>query len=135
MRYLMIMLLALMPATALLAEGGQGQEPERQERQAPQMTEAGKLLFDDVKRVYGRYYAAILQKARDNEAYKAEDVWNDAVKAATNAEYKDRTEFQRAITDMRASDRVFRREVTALTNKLAQEHAEAVRKIEEDRNR
>jgi len=134
MRYLLILLMAALPLTALHAQEGE-REPERREREAPQMTEAGKLLFDDVKRVYGKYYQIVLQKARDNEAYKADEVWDVAVKDAINAEYKDRAEFQQAITAMQAVDRVFRRELTALTNKLAQEHAEAVRKIEEERDR
>jgi hypothetical protein len=130
-RAMLILTLLLTPAI-LLAQALPEEPPQRQEREAPQMTEAGQRLFDDVKRVYEKYYAIILEKARKREAYKAEDVWAEAVKEAVHAEYRDHAELQRAISAMRANDRVFRREVNALVNRLAREHAEAVRQLEDN---
>jgi hypothetical protein len=130
-RTMMMLVLLVMPAV-MLAQGIAEEPPQRQERQAPQMTEAGQRLYDDVKRAYEKYYAIILQKAKDNEAYKSEDVWADAVKETVNADYRDHSELQRAISAMQANDRVFRREVNALVNRLAREHAEAVRELGED---
>jgi phage I-like protein len=108
------------------------QEPEREQ---PKMSEAAQKLYDDVEIVYAKYYEILLAKIKANEAYKADEVWETAVKEAKNAKYEDHAEFHRAITRMKTADRIFRREVNELITKLANDHAEAVRKWNAERNR
>jgi hypothetical protein len=109
------------------AEGEDVKEPQKRE-----MSEEAKTLFADVERVFKKYYEILLAKVKANEPYKADDVWNEAVKEAKNAKYKDSTEFHDAITNMKRKDRVFKKKVLELTTRLAKEYAEAVEKWSEE---
>lgn len=93
-----------------------------------EMGEEAKKLFADVKLVYAKYYEILLAKTKGNEAYKVEEVWETAIKEAKNATYKDLKAWEAAVVDMKKKDRVFKKEFVELVNKLANEHAEAVRK-------
>jgi hypothetical protein len=92
------------------------------------MSAEGKTLYADVELVFKKYYALVFEKVKANEQYKAEDVWNEAVKEAVNAKYKDSAEFHKAVTAMKRKDRVFKKDVLDLTTRLAKENAEAIEK-------
>ncbi|MCG3183384.1 MAG: hypothetical protein ICCCNLDF_01481 [Planctomycetes bacterium] len=136
MRTLLTMLLALAFCAPLFAqEAEKPPEPPKEEKgedvkepQKREMSEEGKTLFADVERVFKKYYEIVLAKVKANEPYKADDVWNEAVKEAKNAKYKDSTEFHDAITNMKRKDRVFKKDVLDLTTRLAKENAEAIEK-------
>ena len=93
MRTLLTMLLALAFCAPLFAqEAEKPPEPPKEEKgedvkepQKREMSEEGKTLFADVERVFKKYYATVLAKVKANEPYKADDVWNEAVKEAKNA--------------------------------------------------
>ncbi|MBK9974981.1 MAG: hypothetical protein IPP14_09425 [Planctomycetes bacterium] len=138
MRIVTMLFAALLVATPLLAQDEPAKkEPakdtpkaETKTEEAPkrEMTAEGTKLFDDVKRVYGKYYEIVLEKIKTNATYKAEEVWDTAVKEAKNATYKDNKEWTEAVLKMKKADRVFATELVNFTNKMAKEHAEAVRK-------
>ena len=75
------------------AKEDEAAKDEGKDAQKREMTEAGKSLFEDVERVYKKYYELVLAKVKANEPYKADDVWADAVKESKNAKYKDMAEF------------------------------------------
>jgi disulfide oxidoreductase YuzD len=145
MRWFMTMLLALALGAPVFAqdpdpkkddpkkdEKKEEKKDEKKDFEEPPMTAAGQNLYDDVVRVYDEYYRILFDKTVNNEVYKADEVWDAAVKKAENAKYKDRTEFHDAITKMKAADRIFKKKVLDLINKKANDHAEKVNKwIEE----
>lgn len=112
-------------------------QDEEKELEKPErkMSEAGKKLFEDCERSYGKYYEIVLEKFKANEAYKADDVWNEAVKEAKNAEYKDGKAFQTAIENMQGKDRVFKKKLRELVLKMAKENAEAIKKWTKENQR
>ena len=135
MRWLMTFLIALaLGAPAFAQEVPPPPPPKEDEKkeekkdEEPKMSEEGQKLFADVKLVYAKYYEIILAKTKANEEYKAEDVWETAVKEAKNTKYKDRAEFHDAVAKMKAKDRLFRKDVNELITKHAKEYAEAVKK-------
>lgn len=140
MRILSLMFAATLLALPVLAQDAPKEEPKpaapkEGERVAPkseetkrEMTEEGKKLLEDVKRVYAKYYEIVLAKIKADESYKAEEVWDTAVKEAKNATYKDSKEWSEAVLKMKKADKVFSREMTDFVNKTAKDHAEAVRK-------
>lgn len=140
MRLMMMMLLALMAATPLAAqdtgtgpaEGKEG-EKEAEKEEKPKITEAGAKLLEDVNMVYDKYYAILLDKTKAGESYSSDEVWDTAVKEARNAKYKDRKEFHAAITAMQRTDRVFRKEMQAVSTAKAKSFAEAVEKWAEEK--
>jgi len=98
------------------------------------MSAEGQKLFDDVQRVYDEYYRILFEKTTTREPYKADDVWDAAVKKAENAKYKDRTEFHDAVTKMKTADRIFKKKLNELVTTKASDHAEKVKKwIEENK--
>ncbi|MBZ0134814.1 MAG: hypothetical protein K8I27_00410 [Planctomycetes bacterium] len=135
MRTLMMMILALAVAAPAFAQEAEKpkedkpvEKPDDGEVKKREMTEEGKLLFADVEKVYAKYYEILLAKFKDNETYKTDDVWNEAVKEAKNGKYKDGKEFHDAITNMKRTDRVFKKAVQDHTTKSAEDFAEAVEK-------
>ncbi len=148
MRWFMTMLLGLALGAPVFAQDAdpKKEDPKKEEKkeekkdekkdfEEPPMTAAGQNLYDDVVRVYDEYYRILFEKTVNNEVYKADEVWDTAVKKAENAKYKDRTEFHDAITKMKAADRIFKKKVLDLINKKANDHAEKVNKwIEEKKN-
>lgn len=107
-------------------EDKEGTEEKAAEEDKQKMTAEGEKLYKDAERIYARYYEIILKKFKANEPYKTEDVWNDAVKAAKNAEYKDGEEFQKALQAMQRKDRVFKKKLRELMVKKAREYADAI---------
>ncbi|MHC4841200.1 MAG: hypothetical protein ACYTDT_09640 [Planctomycetota bacterium] len=139
MKYLTMILLAAvfaMPAMAQdAAEGSEKLPLERKkpaEAKKPEMTDAGKKLLADFKIVYSKYYATLLKRIKDGQEYDSNDVWDEAVKDAKNAKYKDRTEFFTAVKNMKKKDRLFKKTTSDLINKYAKDHATAVKKINAD---
>ena len=137
MRLMMMMLLALMTATPLAAQdtgtGPAEGEKEAEKEEKPKITEAGAKLLEDVNLVYDKYYAILLDKTKAGESYSSDEVWDTAVKEARNAKYKDRKEFHAAITAMQRTDRVFRKEMQAVSTAKAKSFAEAVEKWAEEK--
>ncbi|MEZ5992631.1 MAG: hypothetical protein R3E76_09790 [Planctomycetota bacterium] len=131
---ILMMVLALAFSAPLFAQEDtkkDGEEPAKEgEKEAPkrEITAEGKSLFEDVERVFAKYYETVLAKVKANEPYKADDVWAEAIKEAKNAKYKDAESFHKAITDMKRKDRVFKKDVLDLTTRLAKENAEAIEK-------
>lgn len=129
--------LALAVVPVMAQDAPKAGETPAEKAEAPKMSEEGSKLFSEVKTVYAKYYEIILAKAKSNEEYKADEVWDAAVKevkdAAGNPKYKDRTEFHDAVAKMKAKDRIFRKEVNELVTKHAKEFAEAVRKHAEEK--
>lgn len=101
----------------------------------PKMKAEAQALFDDVKLVYTKYYEIILAKTKASERYNAAEVWETATAETKNAKYKDHAEFQAAVQKMSRDDRLFRREFNNLVTKLADDHAEAIRKWNAERDR
>lgn len=101
-------------------------KPEPPKRE---ITGEGQKLLDDVKLVYSKYYAIVLEKTRANESYKATEVWDTAVKEARNAKYKDSKEWSDAIGAMKRKDKVFQKEVAEYIALKAEEHNKELRKI------
>ncbi|RIK62216.1 MAG: hypothetical protein DCC64_10725 [Planctomycetota bacterium] len=100
------------------------------------MTEAGQKLFEDFERVWKKYYEIKLDSIKQNRQVNLDDDWNTAVKEAKNGTYKDFKEFDAAITAMQKADKVFARKFTETSNRLAKEHAAAVRKwVDEQRGK
>jgi hypothetical protein len=138
MRWFMAMLLALGLAAPVFAQDGDPKDPpkedpkkeekkeEKKDFKEPPMSADGQKLFDDVNRVYDEYYRILFEKTVANEVYKADEVWDEAVKKSENAKYKDRTEFFDAITKMKTADRVFRKKVNDLATQKAEEYAKKV---------
>jgi hypothetical protein len=138
MRLMMMMLLALMTATPLAAQDtgagpAEGKEAEKEDAEKPKITEAGAKLLEDVNLVYDKYYAILLDKTKAGESYSSDEVWDTAVKEARHAKYKDRKEFHAAITAMQRTDRVFRKEMQAVSTAKAKAFAEAVEKWAEEK--
>ena len=139
MRTLLMMILLVAVATPVFAQDAEKPKEDKPaaektdgEAKKREMTEEGKSLFADVEKVYAKYYEILLAKFKDNETYKTDDVWNEAVKEASNAKYKDGKEFHDAITNMKRKDRLFKKKVQELTTKSAEDFAEAVKKWTED---
>lgn len=134
MRTVLMMVCAALLALPLAAQEPAKETPKEQPKSAeaepakPQITEEGKKLLEDVKRVYAKYYEIVLGKIKADQPYKADEVWDTAVKEAKNATYKDSKEWSEAILKMKKTDRVFSREMTEFVNKAAKDHAEAVSK-------
>ena len=142
MRALKILMLALMLVCSLplLAQEDTPPKEEKKEEEKKddtkddakegqrEMSAEGKSLYVDVELVFKKYYALVFEKVKANEQYKAEDVWNEAVKEAANAKYKDSEEFHKAVTAMKRKDRVFKKDMLDLTTRLAKENAEAIEK-------
>lgn len=100
------------------------------------MTEAGQKLFEDFERVWKKYYEIKLDSIKQNRQVNLDDDWNTAVKETKNGTYKDFKEFDAAITAMQKADKVFARKFTETSNRLAKEHAAAVRKwVDEQRGK
>lgn len=138
---ILMLILALAFSGPLFAQDTKKEDPKKDdgteepakdegEKEAPkrELSAEGKKLFEDVERVYAKYYEAVLAKVKANEPYKSDDVWAEAVKEAKNAKYKDSEAFHKAITDMKRKDRVFKKDVLDLTTRLAKENAEAIEK-------
>ena len=131
---LLMLALTLVCGAPLFAQDTPPKEPEKIEgedkdkEEKREMSAEAKTLYEDVERVFKKYYEMVFEKVKANEQYKAEDVWNEAVKAAENAKYKDSDEFQKALTAMKRKDRVFRKDVLDLTTRLAKENTEAIEK-------
>jgi biopolymer transport protein ExbD len=135
MRTFLMMLLAFAISAPLFAQETKKEEPAKEEKKEEpakeeepkrEMTEDGKKLYADFELVNAKYYEIVLAKVKANEPYKSDEVWNEAVKEAKNAKYKDGTEFHDAITKMKAKDRAFKKDVNALSNKSAKDFATAV---------
>ena len=136
---ILMMVLALAFSAPLFAQEDTPKDPKKDsaepakdegEKETPkrEITAEGKSLFEDVERVFAKYYETVLAKVKANEPYKADDVWAEAIKEAKNAKYKDAESFHKAITDMKRKDRVFKKDVLDLTTRLAKENAEAIEK-------
>lgn len=97
-----------------------------------ELSEEAKNLLDDVDAIYRKYYEIVLDKIKTNAAYKADDVWDEAVKSAVHSEFKTSKEFFEAVQKLQKKDRKFRKKSTDLQNELAKEHREAVRKWAEE---
>jgi uncharacterized protein YdeI (BOF family) len=135
MRTFLMLILALAAGAPLFAqEETKKEEPAKEEpakegekeEAKREMTEEGKKLYSDVEIVFAKYYEIVLAKVKANEQYKSDDVWNEAVKEAKNAKYKDSVEFHDAITKMKRADRAFKKDVLELTTRLAKENAAAI---------
>ncbi|MCB9894893.1 MAG: hypothetical protein H6839_10620 [Planctomycetes bacterium] len=100
-----------------------------------EMTAEGKSLYEDVERVYKKYYELVLAKVKSNEQYKADDVWAEAVKEAKNAKYKDMAEFSDAIVKMKQKDREFKKQVNSLMDDSAKKFAEDVKEWSKDQKK
>ena len=109
------------------AKEDEAAKDEGKDAQKREMTEAGKSLFEDVERVYKKYYELVLAKVKANEPYKADDVWADAVKESKNAKYKDMAEFSDAIVKMKQKDREFKKQLNSLMDDSAKKFAEDVK--------
>lgn len=138
MRLLITTLLLMAMAVPAFAQDKPPEAPAEKKAEEPKMSEDGAKLFADVKIVYAKYYEIILAKAKSNEEYKADEVWDAAVKEAKdengNPKFKDRTAFHDAVSKMKAKDRIFRKEVNELVTNHAKEFAEAVRKHAEEKD-
>ena len=142
MKY-MLTLLALLALGAPLFAQETPKEPEKpkaeekkEEPKEEEMSEAGKKLFEDVERVWKKFYEIKLENIKQNKQVNLEDDWNTAVKETKNATYKDYKEFDAAIKAMQKADLVFKRKFTEMSNKFAKEHGEAVRKwLEEQKDK
>ncbi|MBE7492675.1 MAG: hypothetical protein HS108_13100 [Planctomycetes bacterium] len=134
MKTILTMLAAAVLAVPLFAQDAPKEPAKETAKEAPkaEITEEGRKLLEDVKRVYAKYYEIVLAKIKADESYKAEEVWDTAVKEAKNAAYKDSKEWSEAVLKMKKADRVFSREMNDFVNKTAKEHAEAVRKWAEE---
>lgn len=137
MKTMLMMILALVVATPAFAQEGEKPKEDKPvekpaedkpEEKKREMTEEGKLLFADVEKVYAKYYEILLAKFKDNETYKTDDVWNEAVKEANNAKYKDGKEFHDAMATMKTKDRMFKKAVQKLVEESAEKFAEDVEK-------
>lgn len=132
----MLMILGLALAAPLHAQGVEkpGDTPAGEEKaKEPKITDEGAKLLEDVNLVYDKYYEILLAKTKANENYVSDDVWDAAVKDTKNAKYKDRKEFHAAITAMQRKDRVFRKEMQALSTAKAKTFADAIEKWAEDK--
>lgn len=136
-------MLNLILAAALLAVPLSAQQPAKEpaadspkaaeaEPAKPQITPEGEKLLEDVRRVYAKYYELVLAKIKADQSYKADEVWDAAVKEAKNATYKDSKEWTEAVLKMKKADKVFSRLMTEYVNKAAKDHAEAVSKWVEE---
>lgn len=143
MRLLMLMILGLALVAPLHAQGVEkpadgkveekAEEKEEEKPKEPKITDEGAKLLEDVNLVYDKYYEILLAKTKANENYVSDDVWDTAVKDTKNAKYKDRKEFHAAITAMQRKDRVFRKEMQALSTAKAKTFADAIEKWAEDK--
>ena len=137
-RLLIILTLALLAAPAFAqAETPKEEKPKAEEKKEAKAEEVkisddGQKLFEDVERVLKKYYEIKLDNLKQNKQVNLDDDWNAAVKEAKNATYKDFKEFDAAIKAMQKSDKVFARQFTDTSNKLAKEYSEAVRKWIDD---
>ncbi|MCC6574245.1 MAG: hypothetical protein IT462_10685 [Planctomycetes bacterium] len=98
------------------------------EKPAPkkEMSEGGTKLYEDVERIYAKYYELVLDATKKDKDYDADETWNTAVKEAKNAVYKDNKEFFDAFAKMQKTDKVFKEKSTKLVNDLAAAHAKAI---------
>jgi hypothetical protein len=138
---ILMMILSLALTAPLFAQDTKKEDPKKEEAparddetkkddkaaQKREMTAEGKTLFEDVERVYKKYYELVLAKVKTNEPYKADDVWAEAVKEAKNAKYKDMAEFSAAIVKMKQKDREFKKEVNKLMDESAKKFAADVK--------
>lgn len=106
---------------------------EEEDKDKNKMTAAGETLYKDVVIIYDKYYATLLEKFKDNEPYKSADVWNEAVKEAKNAKFKDREEFEKSVLAMQRKDRAFKKKLQALMVKKAKEYAAAIKKAPKEK--
>ncbi|MCF6228462.1 MAG: hypothetical protein L3J82_07375 [Planctomycetes bacterium] len=142
MKYLaMILAVAVFALPMMAQDAAEGSEktPAANEKPAeaekpkkPELTDAGKKLLVDFKRVYSKYYEILLKRIKDGQEYDSNDVWDTAIKEAKNTEYKDRTEFFDAIRKMKKKDRLFKKTSSSLINKYAKDHAAAVKEINKE---
>ncbi|MEE9311966.1 MAG: hypothetical protein V3V10_06070 [Planctomycetota bacterium] len=144
MKYLTMVLAVAVFALPMMAQdaaGGPEKTPAAEEKPAekppekskkPELTDAGKILLADFKRVYSKYYEILLKRIKDGQEYDSNDVWDTAVKEAKNTEYKDRTEFFDAVRKMKKKDRLFKKTTSSLINKYAKDHAAAVKTIKKE---
>jgi len=134
---ILMLVLALAVSAPLFAQDDTKKDDEKKtekpaadegEKEAPkrEMTEDGKKLYADVKLVYAKFYELALAKVKANEAYKSDDIWAEAIKVTKNAKYKDTQAFHKAITDMKRSDRVFKKDVQDLMTDSAKQFAKDV---------
>lgn len=91
-----------------------------------EMTDGGAKLYEDVERIYAKYYELVLDATKKDKDYDADETWNTAVKEAKNAVYKDNKEFFDAFAKMQKADKVFKEKSTKLVNDLAAAHAKAI---------
>jgi predicted metalloprotease len=142
MKYMLTMLFLLTLGAPLFAQETPKEpdkpkaEEKKEEPKEDEMSEGGKKLFEDVERVWKKFYEIKLENIKQNKQVNLEDDWNTAVKEAKNATYKDYKEFDAAIKAMQKADPVFKRKFTDLSNKSAEEHGKAVRKwLEEQKGK
>lgn len=123
-----LLLLSLMLCAPLAAQVDKPADPKPEVKPAPkrEMSEDAKKLYDDMQRVYGKYYELVLEATKQDKVYDADQVWETAVKEAKNAVYKDRKEFFDAVQNMQKTDRPFKEKSTKLVNDLAEAHSKAV---------
>jgi hypothetical protein len=142
MRTFITLLLTLTLGAPLFAQDEKPAEPAKEPAKEqpkeepkkdaePQMLAEAKKLYEDFLLVYAEYYRLVLEKIKANDPYKADEVWDAAVKTAQNAKYKDRTEFFDAVTKMKAKDRIFKKQVNDQITKFASDHTDAVKKWRE----
>jgi hypothetical protein len=91
------------------------------------ITEEGQKLLDDMARVYKKWSEIVLKKIKDNTEYKSSEVWDQAVKEAQNAKYKNSKEFFDAVAAMQNNDATFKKKSTELVNKATADHQKAVK--------
>ena len=123
--------LAAQADDAKKTEKPKAEKPEAKKEAKPvkprnQLSDAGKTLFEDCERIYKKYYAVVLKKTKTNEDYKAVEVWNDAVKEAKNAKYKDSKEWSTEVLKMQRKDRAFKKKIRDLMNRLSRENRKAI---------
>lgn len=135
MKYLLTVLFALALGAPLFAQETpkEPDKPKAEEKKdekpaEDEMTEEGKKLFEDVERVWKKYYEIKLENIKGNKQVNLDDDWNAAIKESKNATYKDRKEFDTAIRNMQKADKVFARKFEKMSNDMADEHSKAVRK-------
>lgn len=142
MKYMLTMLFLLTLGAPLFAQETPKEpdkpkaEEKKEESKEDEMSEAGKKLFEDVERVWKKFYEIKLENIKQNKQVNLEDDWNTAIKETKNTTYKDYKEFDAAIKAMQKADPVFKRKFTEMSNKIAKEHGEAVRKwLEEQKGK
>lgn len=125
MRTVIAILIAALVGAPLSAQEKAADKPAPVEVRK-EMTEDGKKLFEDMERVYKKYYDIVLEATKLDKTYDADQTWDTAVKETKNAAYKDRKEFFEAVQKMQKADKVFKEKSTDLINDSAAAYQKAV---------